>query len=430
MGRFNYSLNDKYLLTVTGRWDGSSKLAEGNKWAFFPSAAISWRLMDEGFIQNLNLFSDLRMRLSYGIVGNDGVAPYGTQANLINTAYDFDGSPAFGFAPANISNTDLRWEKSKEINLGINMGFFQDRVAASVEIYKRNTVDLILNQRLPTSTGFDVVTSNVGEVLNQGIEVTLNTVNVKRGDFTWSTTFNFSTNRNEILELYGDGVTADKGNALFVGESLRSNFYFEFDGIWQLDEADQAQVYGQKPGSVRVVDQNGDGKISTSDAIDDRVVLGNQLPTWLAGMRNQVNFKNWDLSFFVYTRQGVQFRNNMLSGTMGELSSDRYNRLNLNYWTTSNPTNDYFGVAVPNPYRQAIQYQDASFIRISDITLGYTFSRTLLDRLGVSNARIYGQVTNPFVFSNFDGLDPEYNSGTFQDDVPAAIYLMGISLSF
>lgn len=430
MGRLNYSFNDKYLLTFTGRWDGSSKLADGNKWAFFPSAAFSWRVIDEGFLQNSNLFSDLRLRLSYGQVGNDGVAPYGTQANLINTGYDFDGSPAFGFAPGNISNADLRWEKSQEINLGINMGFIQNRITASLELYKRNTVDLILNQRIPTSTGFDIVTANVGEVLNQGIELTLNTLNVKRGDFSWNTTINFSTNHNEILELYGDGVTEDKGNGLFVGESLNSNFYYEFDGIWQLDEADQASVYGQKPGSVKVVDQNGDGKISSSDGIDDRVVLGNTLPDWILGMRNQFTLKNWDLSFFVYTRQGVQFRNSMLSGTMGDLSSDRYNRLNLNYWTSTNPTNDYYGLAAPNPYRQAIQYQDASFVRISDITLGYTFPRTMLDRMGVSNVRLYGQVSNPFVFSNFDGLDPEYNSGTYQDDVPVAIYLMGASLSF
>jgi TonB-linked SusC/RagA family outer membrane protein len=430
MGRVNYGFKDKYLLTLTGRWDGSSVLAEGNKWAFFPSAAFAWRMDEEDFIQNLDLFSSLKFRVSYGIVGNDVVAPYQTQARLINTAYDFGGSAAFGFAPAAISNTELRWEKNKEINMGINMGFVRNRIEVIAEVYKRNTVDLILNQLLPTSTGFSSVTSNIGEILNQGLELTLNTVNVHKSDFRWSTSFNFSTNHNEILELYGGDVTVDKGNALFVGESLRSNFFYEFDGIWQLDEADQAAAYGQSPGSVRVVDQNNDGKISAADAADDRVVLGNELPKWLAGMRNNFNYKNWDLSFFIYTRQGAQFRNQLLSGTFGDLSSDRYNRLNVNYWTSENPTNDFYGVAVANPFRQAIQYQEANFVRISDITLGFSLPQGVLDRLKFSNFRVYGQVSNPFVFTNYLAMDPEFNSNVYQDDVPSATYIFGVNLSF
>lgn len=427
MGRFIYGFKDRYLLTVTGRWDGASQLSEGNKWDFFPSVALAWRLDEEQFIQDLNFFSNLKVRASYGFVGNSAVAPYSTQARLLNTAYDFGGSPAFGFAPANLGNRALTWEKSREFNLGFDLGFVNNRIMTTIEIYNRTTEDLILNQQLPTSSGFNQVTSNVGQVQNRGVEVSLNTFNINTPKFRWNTSVNFSSNRNEILELYGGDVQEDIGNQLFVGEPIRVNYYFEFDGIWQLNESDQAEQFGQLPGSVRVVDQNNDGIINSAE---DRVVLGSPLPSWVMGITNKFNYANFDLSFLIYTQQGAQYRNSMLSGTMGDLGSGRYNALDLNYWTSQNPSNDYYGVAVPNPYRQAIQYQDASFLRVSDVTMGYTFPRTFMDGLNVSNFRVYGQVINPFLFHDFDGMDPEYNSGTYNDDVPSATYLLGVNLSF
>jgi TonB-linked SusC/RagA family outer membrane protein len=432
MGRLNYGYNDKYLLTLTGRYDGSSVLAEGNKWAFFPSVAGAWRAGEEEFIKSMNLFSDLKVRLSYGEVGNDVVAPYSTQSFLRNTAYDFNGAAAYGYAPNNIGNTNLKWENSSEINLGLNMGFLKNRVMVDLEFYDKTTNDLIQNVAIPTSLGFGAVTANVGKIMNRGIELTLNTVNIQKENFRWSTNLNFSTNHNEILELYGGTVTEDKANKLFVGESLRSNFYYEFDGIWQLDEKDEAAKYGQVPGSVKVVDQNKDGKISSSADIDDRVVLGSELPKWMAGINNTFNYKNWDFSFFVYTRQGVQFRNSLLQGTMGELGSDRYNHLNLNYWTETNPTNDYFGVWQGNPYREAIQYKNADFWRLSNITLGYTLPKAMLNTIKFSNLRFYLQANNPFVFMKEKNIwmDPEFNSGTYQDDVPNAVYSFGVSASF
>jgi TonB-linked SusC/RagA family outer membrane protein len=432
MGRFNYNYNERYLLTLTGRYDGSSVLAEGNKWAFFPSVALAWRAIEEPFVKQLKLFSDLKLRASYGEVGNDVVAPYSTQAYLNKTAYDFGGTAAYGYAPRNIGNSDLKWENSAEYNIGINMGFLKNRIIADVEVYNKKTNDLIQNVAIPTSLGYGAVTANVGKLLNRGVEVTLNTVNVQKKDFRWTTNINFSKNHNEIMELYGGTVTQDIANSLFVGKSLRSNYYYEFAGIWQTSEAAEAAKYGQVPGSVKVVDQNKDGKISSSTGIDDRVVLGNQLPKWMAGINNTVTYKNFDLSCFIYTRQGVQFQNSMLSGTMGELGSNRYNHLNLNYWTTTNPTNDYFGVWQGNPYRQAIQYKEASFWRISNITLGYNLPKTMLNAIKFSNLRFYLQANNPKVFTKDKGIwmDPEFNSGTYQDDVPNATYLFGISASF
>lgn len=432
MGRANYAYNDKYLLTLTGRYDGSSVLAEGNKWAFFPSIAGAWRAGEEPFIKGLNLFSDLKVRLSYGEVGNDVVAPYSTQAFLRKTAYDFNGAAAYGYAPNNIGNANLKWENSSEVNMGLNMGFLKNRVMVDLEVYDKTTNDLIQNVAIPTSLGYGTATGNVGKLQNRGVEVTLNTVNIQKENFKWSTNLNFSTNHNEILELYGGTVTEDKANRLFVGKSLLSNFYYEFDGIWQLDEIDEAKKYGQVPGSVKVVDQNNDGQISSSAGIDDRVVLGNELPKWMAGISNTFNYKNWDFSFFVYTRQGVQFRNSLLQGTMGELGSNRYNHLNLNYWTAENPTDDYFGVWQANPYREAIQYKNADFWRLSNVTLGYNLPKSMLEKIKFSNLRFYIQANNPFVYTKEKNIwmDPEFNSGTYQDDVPNSTYIFGISASF
>ncbi|UZR98473.1 SusC/RagA family TonB-linked outer membrane protein [Chondrinema litorale] len=434
MGRFNYSFDDKYLLTFTGRYDGSSVLAEGNKWAFFPSIAFAWRAGDEEFIQGLDVFSDLKVRVSYGQVGNDVVSPYSTQAFLAKTSYDFDGDAAYGYAPDNIGNADLKWERSTETNLGLDMGFFDNKISATVELYRKTTDDLIQNVALPTSLGFDAVTANVGKILNKGIEISLSTYNINRENFTWTTNLNFSSNHNEVLELYGGTVTRDIANNLFVGESLNSHYYYEFDGIWQLDEEDEAGEYNQVPGSVKVVDQNNDGAIASSadEALDDRIVLGNELPKWMAGINNMFTYKNWDFSVFVYTRQGVMYRNSMLSGTMGELGSARYNGLNLNYWTEENPTNEYFGVWQSNPYRQAIQYKEANFVRISNITLGYSLSSEALERIHFSKARFYVQADNPFVFVKDKQiwLDPEFNSGSYNDDLPFSTYMIGVNLSF
>lgn len=432
MGRFNYSYNNRYLLTLTGRYDGSSVLAEGNKWAFFPSVALAWRAGEEDFIKNMNLFSDLKVRLSYGEVGNDVVPPYSTQAFLKQSAYDFDGSAAYGYAPNNIGNADLKWENSAEINIGLDLGFAKNRIMASVEYYDKTTNDLIQNVAIPSSLGFSAVTANVGKIMNKGVEVSLNTVNIQKRDLRWTTNINFSTNHNEILELYGGTVTQDIANSLFVGESLLSHYYYEFDGIWQKDEAEEAAKFNQIPGSVKVVDQNNDGKISSSTGIDDRIVLGNELPKWMAGINNTVTYKDWDLSCFVYTRQGVMVRNDLLRGTMGDLASNRYNRLNLNYWTETNPTNDYYGVWQPQPYRDAINYKEANFVRISNITLGYNLPKTILDRMNFSKVRLYVQANNPFVFvkDRIMWMDPEFNSGTYRDDLPSSTYIFGVNISF
>ncbi len=431
MGRVNYSYDNKYLLTITGRSDGASQLAPGNKWAFFPSVAVAWRLIDEPFLQNLKALSNLKLRVSYGQVGNAGVNPYSTQAGLLSTPYDFDGSAAYGFAPANLANKDLRWERSKELNFGLDFGVFRNRVSGSIEVYDRKTVDLILNQKIPTASGFTQVISNVGKIQNKGVELLINTVNIAKSNFTWNTTLTFTKNNNKLLELYGEGQLVDKGNRLFVGYPIRANFDYQFDGIWQTADKEAALKYKQVPGSVRVIDQNNDGVISSTEGIDDRVYLGTQLPNFLMGMTNKFKYKNFDFSFFTYYRNGTQYKNNTLAGTFGDVAATRYNVLaSLDYWRSDNPSNSYYGVAVANPYRAAIQYQDASFLRISDITLGYSLPKSLMEKMKLYTGRIYAQAINPVILSKFTGFDPEFNSAIYQDDVPSMTISVGLNLSF
>ena len=430
MARANYTFNDKYLLTLTGRADGASQLSDANKWAFFPSGAFAWQAGDEDFIRNLNLFSDLKIRVSYGEVGNSNVAAYSTQAALLNTVYGFGASNfSNGFAPAAIGNKDLKWERSQELNFGLNMGFFNNRVSATIEVYKRNTRDLILNQTLPTSTGFSSVITNVGKVSNKGIEIMLNTKNIETKNFSWSTSINFSKNINRI-EALANGVTSIIGSNLFVGKPVRSYYDYKFAGIWQLADSVAAKSYGQLPGSVRVIDQNKDGVISNSTGKDDRVWLGSQLPNFTMGMTNKLSFKSFDLSFLLYYRDGTLYKNGMLDGTMGEYTGTRYNHIVMNYWTKENPTNDFYGPGVAQPYRGARSYEDASFLRLVDMTLGYTLPSSLLNKAKIERARVYFQVLNPQYWTGFSGMDPEYNSNTYIDDVPNMTFAMGLNIGF
>ncbi|MCM4167118.1 TonB-dependent receptor P3 [Arenibacter antarcticus] len=432
MGRVNYSFKDKYLLTLTGRTDGASVLSEGNKWQFFPSVALAWQLGDEDFIKNANLFSDLKLRASYGEVGNaTSINPYETQSTVSQTQYDFGGSPAYGFAINNLANKNLVWERSKEFNFGLNMGLFNNRISTAIEVYDRKTVDLILGDKIPNSTGFSDIVDNVGEIRNKGIEILLNTVNIYNEDFRWSTSINFTKNENEVTKLAG-GISRDIGNNRFVGESVQPLYYYEVAGIWQTSEADEAATFGYKPGNVKFIDQNGDGKITEDD---DRVIVGSETPDYIMGIRNQFNYKDFDFSFFIYTRQGVKWKSSYLTGTFGEVDGDRYNvDATLDFWTSTNPTNNYFGLegagGSGKAPKDSFSIVDANFVRISDITLGYTLPHDLINRLNIGHLRIYAQATNPFLFTNTKGFSPEYNSGINSDDVPFAMYALGLNITF
>jgi hypothetical protein len=336
-----------------------------------------------------------------------------------------------------LSNQGLVWERSKEINVGLDFGLSDIKISGTVEYYKRNTEDLILDDKVPNSTGFNNVLDNVGEIENSGIEISPNSVNLTLPDFSWSTNLTFTANQDKVVKLAG-GLLEDKGNKRFVGESVRAHYSYKFLGIWQLGEEAAAAEYGQEPGQIKIMDLNDDKNINS----DDRMILGSETPDWTAGLRNQMNYKNWDLSFFIYTRQGLMYSNAFLNGTMGDIASDRYNRsAEIDYWTPTNPSNTYFspetgpGLNSKNESkggssRVGLSYQMADFVRISDITMGYSLPKNVLDELGVSRFRIYGQLQNPFVFTDFLTFDPEYNSGANDDDLPSMTMLIGVNLNF
>src|SRR5699024_10716756 len=299
--RLNYTFRDKYLFTATGRWDGSSRLALGNKWAFFPSAAVAWRISEEDAIQDIPFISNLKLRLSYGHTGNNNISPYVTQFSVNNqTYYDWNGSVATGFRPSAIANKELTWERTREWNIGLNFAFLRNRISGEMNVYDKLSKSLLLKRKLAVPTGWGSMMDNVGSVSNKGIEVQLETVNIQTDDFSWITNFTFSMNNNKIIELYGNKED-DVANRWFIGYPVNVVYAMVFDGIWQRDELASSERQ-ELEGTAKVKDLNGDGVI---DIEHDMKVLGSPMPEWTGSFSTQFNYKNWDLSASFYTKQGV-----------------------------------------------------------------------------------------------------------------------------
>ncbi|WP_154857096.1 SusC/RagA family TonB-linked outer membrane protein [Cyclobacterium xiamenense] len=406
MGRLNYDYKGKILVTGTIRADGSSRFGENNRYGYFPSVAVGWNIGDEEFLSGSEFLDQLKIRTSYGSIGNQGIDPYQTQPLLARTAYEFGGDAAFGYRPNTIGNPDLRWETSTTANAGLDFAFSQGRVSGSLEYYVTTTSDLLAPQPLPNSTGFGGFITNIGKTQNRGIELTLNTINVDRGGFRWSTDFIFNRNREEILEL-ADGD--DIGAGRFIGEPLTVFFDWNKVGIWQLDEADEAAVYSDQPGIIKVEDINNDGQINA----DDRQILGSAVPDFSGGITNRFSYKGIDFSFFVFGRFGSMIRSDFHTGGFNALAG-RYNNLNVDYWTPDNPTNDY-----PRPnvnqefpkYSTSLRYFNGTFLKVRNINLGYTFPASIVENLKMSSLRIYTSIQQPFIFSEYRsrhaGIDPE-----------------------
>ncbi|WP_439488683.1 SusC/RagA family TonB-linked outer membrane protein [Algoriphagus sp.] len=405
--RVNYKFKNKYIFNGVLRADGSSVLASGNKWGFFPSAAVSWIAKEEGFLVNNSTISELKFRLSYGISGNSAVSPYQTLGGLSKSTYAWDQgtseTAAFGFYPSLLA-ASLGWEETASLNFGIDFGFFNNRVTGSVDIYEQNTSDLLIERAVPATSGFTSAWDNVGKTRNRGIELLLSTINIDQPTgFKWSTDFTFTHNKEEIMELVeGD---RDLANGWFVGYPISSYFDYEKTGIWQLGEEDQARENQQEVGEIKVKDQNGDGIITP----DDRTILGSNVPKFNLGVNNRVSYKGFDLSVFVFARQG----NMIVSEANGSYKIDaRENGPRVDYWTPENPTNAYprpnAGTSTGNArYFSTLRYADGSFVKVRDITLGYNLPQNLLDNLSISRVRVYATAKNYFVWSDLGGYDPE-----------------------
>lgn len=431
MGRINYSYRDRYLLTASARYDGSSRLAEGEKWVLFPSAALAWRISEEKFMQGINNLDNLKLRLGFGITGNTAIDPYKTLGNLEYARYNFGNSNRMAFYQNEMPNSDLTWEKTKQWNAGIDFGFFQNRINGVIDLYLQNTDDLLMDRQLPQVSGFNSVVYNIGKTRNKGIEVTLNTENMNKNNFKWNTTFIFARNKEEIRELYG-GKNDDVGNKWFIGKPLKVYYDYKFAGIWQLDEKEEAAKYGASPGQIKIKDTEPDGKITEKD----REVIGSPRPKYTASLSNNLQYKNLDLSFFLNASVG-----NWLEYDRNMSFNGRYNSVKVNYWkvteydangtpAASNGSNEAprpnNGVENP-PYRDAMNYFKASFLRLSNATLGYTIPSALTKRANISRLRFYVSVQNVFCITDYPGTDPE-SGEDFNAPMPRT-FLFGVNLS-
>ncbi len=425
LGRISYDYQGKYYATVNGRYDGSSRLAPGNKWAFFPSAAVAWRVSEEAFMQDNNTFTNLKVRLSYGKTGSAAVDRYQSQVSMSNIFYDFDNNGVSAVNIGGIANYGLTWEETEELNLGIDFGILGNRISGSLELYDRESNMLLRQRNLPLVTGHNSIWDNIGSLKNQGFELSVNTVNIKRGDFEWNTNITFSTNKNEILEIYGSGEN-DEGNQWFIGEDITTHWEYQTDGIWQLDEASEAAKYSQDPGEVKVVDQNNDGKIDT----DDRVFIGKETPDWYGSMINTIKYKNFDLSVFINTRQGQMVKSEFHNKFAWD-QDGRFNGLKTNYWTPDNPTGTWHQPGNAGPYRGLENFMETSYWKVGYINLGYNFSDRLAERLHLEKLRLYVSAQNPFVFTDYEGWDPENASeNTWGYAFMTRSILFGINVQF
>lgn len=434
-GRISYDWKSRYLLTASLRRDGASRLAEGHKWAWFPSAAIAWRLSDEPFMKaTKSWMDDLKIRATYGVTGNAGIPVYGTVSGVTfqNTKLGFqdNGVSRYELGKDNIvGNKDTKWEKSTTFDVGFDLVLLNNRLSVTFDWYNTKTTDLILARTLPTSNGNDgnfKTYTNIGSTRNRGFEVTINSRNIMTKDFTWSSTLSFSANQEKILELYGGEEFIQVGDkpeeGLMVGYPINSFRAFEYVGIWKTSEAAQAaQMFTDskkeipfKPGDIHVVDQNGDGYIDQST---DYTYLGSTSPKWFLGFNNDFQYKNFDLNIYIFARWGHWGENPLASyspSTGGAYTT-------YDYWTPQNEGGSFPALRQAFNFYDykgytAYWYNEQSFIRLKRVALGYTLPKSVVKSIGIEKVRVYATVNNPLVIQKnkwMKGFDPENQQRSF-----------------
>ena len=410
MGRANYSYDNRFVLTATIRVDGSSRLAEGNKYFTYPAFAAAWNLSNEGFMEGSSVFDNLRLRAGWGRTSNQAVEPYSSLGRLERSLYQLGGNSVSGFSVTNLPNPSLSWEFTTSQNIGIDFGLWNYRLTGSIDYYRTSTDGVLQSRDLPATSGVpNPIQENIGETEGSGIEIALGGDIIRSAGkgFQWSVDANFTSHREEIVAL-GNGVEQNIGNGWFVGSPINVIYDYEKLGIWQLGEEDAATQFGDyAPGDIRVADLNGNG---LQDG-DDRTILGQLDPKWTMGLSTRFGFDNFDLSIVGFANAG-----NMLISTYYQgntILEARRNAPLVDYWTDENATN-----AFPRPgdqdtrHHQTLGYFDGSFFKIRSINLGYTFDGKILGDGPISGARIYLTVNNPFKaffsdYVDFGGIDPE-----------------------
>ena len=472
-GRVMYNYDDRYLLTASIRADGSSKFAKGNKWGFFPSASAAWRLSEEGFYKDSGIkdfMNRVKFRVGYGTSGNCNVdnnmyaTDYGSGHYAINNMDISTLKPG-----STVGNPKLKWETTTSLNVGLDLGFARDRVNLSADWYNNESKDLIIQNKIPTSTGYTYQYQNIGAIRNRGVEVVLNSVNIDRKDFTWTTDFNISFNRSKVLAIYGEGEndyftrSEDEGHCQYmirVGEPIGQFYGYQYDGIYTTDMFDQLAdgsyllkdgiAYDKnrkrsdiKPGDFKIKrqgeleDADGNPQFS-STANDDRVVLGNAMPLFTGGLSNTFRWKGFDLSVFMNFSYGNKIFNMSTQRFIGPylpnqtMSAVMGNRFTLIDPATGKETTNLTRLAElnPNQYDEDVMWsinsdnklaitcpmdrymEDGSYLRLNTITLGYTLPKNLSRKIYVDNLRVYTTLNNIYTFTNYTGYDPEVSNSS------------------
>jgi len=429
MARINYNFDERFLLTVSGRYDGSSVLAKGNKWSFFPSAAFGWRINQESWMRDVDWINNLKLRVGVGTTGNSAVDAYGTLGiissfwmpgnNGNNTEIFATNEPYYTTNSNNLPNKKLGWEKTTQWNYGIDFGFFDNRIMGTIDIYHSRTKDLLMQMKIPTLSGYPTMMANIGETKNFGIELGLDLTPVRTKDFEWVSSINTAYQKDEIVELSA-GKQDDISNAWFIGESLNVFYGIDNAGLWQNTEEDLAEIekfkaknkkIGFEPGKVRPIDQNGDYVIDD----EDRVILGNKNPNWTLGWTNTFTWKGIELGIELFGRFGY-----MIS-TGGEGQFGMYNQREIDYWTPDNPNAEWqkpiYSTSGGDSYSSLLGFKKASFLKVRNISLGYNFPKSICNKIGFSSLKVYVQGRNlGNIYSSVDFIDLDlgttyYNRG-------------------
>lgn len=429
LGRVNYTLKDKYLFTLTGRVDGSSKFSEGKKYGFFPSGAFAWRLSNENFMKNVDAINDLKIRVSYGVLGNQSIPPYQSLAlvgpfgeGVFNSSA---GSEVYtGQEPLSYVNANLKWETTNQLDAGIDLTMFKSRLSFNLDFYQKKTKDLLLSTPIPLTSGFETTLLNVGNIENHGFDFNAHSINIQK-EVEWSTDLNFSLNRNKITNLYTNTDIILQGALLLrEGQPIGTFYGYQFDGIFQSDQeaANSPVLSGQEPnspnpasrakaGDRKYKDQNGDGVINA----DDRVILGNANPKFTYGLTNTFRYKSFELNFFFqgsYGNKMANFNNYDLLNFTGE--NNVLVKAALNRWTPDNPGNKYpralsAGSLDQGVFSSAI-VESASYLRLKSLNISYDLAAKVIHNPNIRSLKIFLTGINLFTVTNYSGYDPEANT--------------------
>ena len=442
-GRLNYKFDEKYLLTASLRSDGSSTLADGYKWGYFPSVAAAWRINEESFMENTSdWLTNLKLRTSWGISGNAAIGAYETLATLSSSQvfYYLNGKDIAGNIPSAMGNTSLTWEKTASLNFGIDFGIIDNRVSGSIDYFINKTTDLLYQKSAPPSSVFPSVWGNVGSTEGKGIEASITTAVVKSKNFNWDINWNYTSFHDKIVALADTSVTKNINGTTgqIVGEAISIFYDFKANGIWGVGEYDTykadwaarhpgetlgyVSAYGV-PGTIKIVDQNDDGKLNDEDKI-----VYDRSPKYIFGMNNSISYKNFALDILVYARLGgyISYSYN------GALNYESANWADLNYWTPTNTDAKF-----PSPgaastthasYGSSLLYEKADYIKIKDITLSYSLPKNILGLAGIERVKVYGSMKNFFTFSSIENYDPE-RGGAFTFPLAKQL-VVGVNIQF